>query len=89
MIEAELDESLKSNPTIIAALPTEPKAIAKLARRNPGDQELGEDEQWLVVDSGAGTKGAKCKTWFPDYKIQDYPASRPGPTCVAASGAPL
>ena len=58
--EAELDEYLKSHPTIVAALPNEPKAIAKLAKRKPGDHELGEGEQWFMVDSGAGTNGAKC-----------------------------
>ena len=42
-----------------------------------------------MVDSGAGTNGAKCKTLFPDYKIQDYLANRPGPRCVAANSAPL
>ena len=26
---------------------------------------------------------------FPDYKIQDYPANRPGPRCVTANRAPL
>ena len=45
MNEAELDEYLKSNPTIVAVLPIEPEAITKLARRKPGDQERGEDEQ--------------------------------------------
>ena len=79
----------KSNPTIVAALPNEPKAIAKLPKRKPGDDELGKGEQWLMVDSGAGTNHAKCKLLFPDYKIQDYPADRPGPRCVAANGAPL
>ena len=69
--EIELDEHLKPNPTMIAALPTEPKAIAKLAKCKPGDRELGKDEQWLMVDSGAGADGAKCKKFFPDYKIQD------------------
>ena len=59
--ETELDEYLRANPTIIAALPDEPKAIAKLAKRKPGDHELGDGEQWLVVDSGAGTNGAKCR----------------------------
>ena len=51
--------STKSNPTIIAAIPNEPKPIAKLAKRKPGDHKLGEDEQWLMVDSGASTNGAK------------------------------
>ena len=87
--EAELDEYLKSTPTIIAALPDEPKAIAKLGKRKPGDHELGEGEQWFMVDSGAGTNGAKSQKFFPDYKVQDYPAKRPGPRCVAANGAPL
>ena len=87
--EVELDEYLKSNPTIIAALPDEPKAIAKLAKRKPGDHEPGEGEQWFMVDSGAGTDGAKCQNIFPEDKVQEYPANRPGPRCVAANGAPL
>lgn len=48
--------------------------IAKLAKRKPGDHEVGEGEKWFMVDSGAGTNGAKCKRLFPDYVIQDYPA---------------
>ena len=64
-------------------------AIAKLAKRKPGDQELGKVEQCLMVDSGAGTNAAKCKKVSSHYKIQDYPANRPGPRCVAANGAPL
>ena len=87
--ESELDEYLKSNPTIVAALPNEPKAIAQLAKSKPSDHELSEGEQCSTVDSSAGTNGAKCKKLFPDYKIQDYPANKPGPRCVAANGAPL
>ena len=87
--EADLDDYLRSHPTIVAALPEEPKAIAKLAKRKPGDHELSEGEQWFMVDSGAGTNGAKCAKFFKNYKIQDYPANRPGPRCVAANGAPL
>ena len=83
--EAALDDDLMSNPTIVAALPNEPKAIAKLAKRKPGDHELGEGDLWFMVDSGAGTNGATCKTCFPDYKIEDYPANRPGPRCAAAN----
>ena len=79
MNETELDECLKSKPTLIAALPTEPKALAKLAKHKPVDTGLSKDEQWFMVDSGAGTNVAKCKRHFPDYKIQDSPASRPGP----------
>ena len=42
--ETELDEYLKSNPTLIAALPFQPKAPAKLAKRKPVGTELGENE---------------------------------------------
>ena len=43
--ETDFDECLKSNPTMIAALSAERKAIAKLVKRKPGDQELGKHEQ--------------------------------------------
>ena len=87
--ETELDEYLTPNPTCIAALPTEPNALAKLAKHKPVDTELGKDEQCFMLDSGAGTNGARCKKHFKDYKRQGYPANRPGPRCVAANGAPL
>ena len=45
MNETEIDEYLKSNPNSIAALPTEPTALAKLAKRKPVDTKLGESEQ--------------------------------------------
>ena len=54
MNETELDEHLKSDSTLIAALPTEPKALAKLAKRKLVDTEPGKDELWFKVDSGAG-----------------------------------
>ena len=64
--ETELDEHLKSNPALIAALPTEHKALAKLAKRKSVDTELGKNEQSFMVDSGAGTNGARCKKHFKD-----------------------
>ena len=73
--EAELDEYFKSTPTIIAALPTKPTAIAKLAERKPGDQEPGHEEQLFMVDSGAGTNGAKRKKCpgLQDPRLSDEP----------------
>ena len=85
----ELDEYRVKKPRWLQLFTRSPKAIAKPAKRKPDDQEFGKDEQWFMVDSGAGTNGAKCKKFFLDYKIQDYPTNRPGPRCVAANGAPL
>ena len=59
--EADLDSFITDNPQFMAALPKNKKALSKLAKRCPSEEELGEDEHWMMMDSGAGCNGGKCR----------------------------
>ena len=87
--ETELDDYLKANPTIIAALPEDRKSLAKLAKRCPTDETLGEDEVYMMMDSGAGCNGGKCKDLFPKYRVQKHSKTRPQQNVVSACGTKL
>ena len=87
--ETELDDYLKANPTIIAALPEDRKSLAKLAKRCPSDEMLGEGEVYMMMDSGAGCNGGKCKELFPKYRVQKHSKTRPQQNVVSACGTKL
>ena len=80
---------MKSEPTLIAALPKSKKALGKLAKRCPTDDELDEDEFWMLMDSGSGSNGGKCRKLFPKYKVHQHTKEGPQQNCVTACGTPL
>ena len=87
--ERNLDLLMKAEPTLIAALPRTTKGINKLAKRCPSDEELGPDEFYMMMDSGSGSNGAKCKSLFPKYKVHGHTKDRPQQNCITACGTPL
>ena len=80
---------MKSEPMLIAALPKTTKALNKLAKKCPTDEELGPDEYFMMMDSGSGSNGAKCKALFPKYKVHGHSKERPQQNCITACGTPL
>ena len=87
--EQDLDQLMKTEPMLIAALPKTTKALNKLAKKCPTDEELGPDEYFMMMDSGSGSNGAKCKALFPKYKVHGHSKERPQQNCITACGTPL
>ena len=87
--ERDLDLLMKAEPMLIAALPKTTKALNKLAKKCPSDEELGPDEYYMMMDSGSGSNGAKCKNLFPRYKVHGHSKDRPQQNCITACGTPL
>ena len=87
--ERDLDLLMKAEPMLIAALPKTTKALNKLAKKRPSDDELGPDEYFMMMDSGSGSNGAKCKNLFPKYKVHGHSKDRPQQNCITACGTPL
>ena len=83
--EEKLDQLVKRHPQHIAALPTDKEGLEKAETLRPSDDDLGPDEIWCMVDSGAGVHGAKT-CHFSRYKVQPNVASKRSYTCVAACG---
>ena len=81
----KLDQFVKRHPQHIAALPTDQEGLEKAETLRPSDDDLGPDEIWCMVDSGAGVHGAKT-CHFGRYRVQPNIASKRGYTCVAACG---
>lgn len=87
--ETELDQYLKDNPTIIAALPEDRKSLAKLAKKCPATEDLGPGEIYMLMDSGAGCNGGKCAKLFPKYRVKDHTKDRPQHNVVSACGTKM
>ena len=59
--DEKLDQFVERHPQHKAALPTDQEGLEKAEALRPSDDDLGPDEIWCMVDSGAGVHGAK--TW--------------------------
>ena len=65
------------------------KSIAKLAKKAPGDETVEDGKCWMMMDSGAGCNGGKCKKLFQRYEIQPRAHEHPELNCVTACGTKL
>ena len=83
--EKDLDAALSSNPKLMAAMPCQLKAIRKAAKKCPSSNELGPNEQWVMVDSGAGVNGIDASKHCPAllHKLRDAVKRR---KCITANG---
>ena len=86
--EKDLDAALSSNPKLMAAMPCQLKAIKKAAKKCPGSEELGPNEQWVMVDSGAGVNGIDASKHCPAllHKLRDATKRR---KCITANGGEM
>ena len=86
--EKDLDAALSSNPKLMAAMPCQLKAIRKAAKKCPSSDQLGPNEQWVMVDSGAGVNGIDASKHCPAllHKLRDAVKRK---KCITANGGEM